>query len=159
MKTERTTRECAEIFLTTLRQGKALGRQDILARGLLNAREADRAIKSLSAAGTIRRSVLSQDAEPRAVRYEPTEAPIAQSRRRPAKISKPGKVCFDGLLTAWRIHLPHATQQSGRYAGFVNDAFAREEQRELAALRKATWTDEDQFNGAFQSVTKADSVA
>ncbi len=131
-----------------LRQGKALGRLDILATGLLTAREADRALKSLRSAGAIRRSAPSQDAEPRAVRYEPTETPMVTPRRRPAKTGKPGKVCFDGLLTAWRIHLPRATQQSARYTGFVNDAFAQEEQRELAALQKAIRIDKEQVNGA-----------
>ncbi len=150
MKTERTARECAEIFLTALRQGKALGRQDILARGLLTASEADRALKSLRAAGAIRRSAPSQDAESRAVRYEPTATPRAISRRRPAKTSKPGNACFDGLLTAWRISLPRATQQSAHYTGFVNDAFAQEEQRELAALQKAIRIDKGLANGASQ---------
>lgn len=141
MKTERTARECVEIFLTALRQGKALGRLDIVDTGLLTAREADRALKALRAAGAIRRSAPSEGAEPRAVRYEPTETAKVRPRRRPnAKSSQPAKVCFDSLLAAWGIRIP-STRPSGRYVGVVNDAFAREEQREMATLRKANRSD------------------
>ncbi|WP_174423681.1 hypothetical protein [Cupriavidus basilensis] len=134
MDRDRPTRACAEIILTALRQHKTLGRRDLLAKGQLTDRELDRALKSLRAAGAIRRCAASANAPARDVRYEATDVWTTAPRaaRSPAK---PRAICFDGLLTAWRIQMPRKTKWRGGPAGCINNAFAQEEKRELAALR------------------------
>ncbi len=67
MSAERTARECADILVTALRPGKALGWQDVLDCGLLTSSEAERALRLLRAAGKIRRSAPSAGAAARAV--------------------------------------------------------------------------------------------
>ncbi|MCY0858719.1 hypothetical protein [Cupriavidus sp. D39] len=134
MDRDRPTRECTEIILTALRQNKALGRRGMLAKGLLTDKELDRALKSLRAAGAIRRCTVSANAPARDVRYEATEVPLSPPRaaRSPAR---PRAMCFDNLLAAWRIQMPRKSTWSGGPAGIINNAFALEELHELAALR------------------------
>ncbi len=134
MELERTAQACAEIFAAALRQGRALSRQDVLARGLLTAHEADRALKALRAAGRIRRSAPSSGAEPRAVRYELADGSPAAPQRPAVVPATSRKVSFDALLAAWRIRVLDATTQECGRVAHVNEAFAQEERRELAAL-------------------------
>lgn len=131
MKPERTAQECAEIFVTALRQGQALNRQDVLEQGLLSGHDADRALKALRAAGRIRRSA---GTEPRAVRYELADVSLGAPHPASVRPGKPRKVCFEALLAAWRIRVPPATPQPAWMTGHLNDAFVQEERRELAAL-------------------------
>ena len=127
---ERAVGTCANLILNALREAGSLSRHDLVARGLVSASEAERGLRWLRESGKIQRCPLSDRREARVVRYELSTA--APKGTPPA--GKLRTVCFEGLLKAWQISQPPAIR-AWRHR-YVNDAFAREEQRELAELRE-----------------------
>ncbi|WP_455285711.1 hypothetical protein [Cupriavidus necator] len=137
MKLQRTSKECAIIFLAALQEGSALSRSHLIERGMLTASEVDRALGALRKVGAIRRSASSVSGKGPGVTYEPTGVPFAVR----AYIATPVKrheFCFEALLEAWAVRLPLQSQGGKSWldsaVSYASNRFAIEEQCEIEAL-------------------------
>jgi hypothetical protein len=134
---ERQTRDCAKILLAALEQGKALSRAEMVAMGLVTASEADRALRSLRAAGAIRRSEACSGLRSADVRYEPAAVPPNKQSVAQPLAARRRNVCFEGLLAAWQI-APPSSLSHDRSRVLVRDRFAQEDALEDASFAAET---------------------
>jgi len=115
-----------------LKPGHAYTRDTVLGMRVLSATELGRARECLIDCGALRSFQVVTERRHKLFCIALTGNALPQPKRRVAPKNRP-ELCFEALLSAWRMKQPLATSLS---SSFIQDRFYQEETQELALLLK-----------------------